>query len=53
MRESTVAARVNGWISGYGTADEIEKGIEALGLSEAAKKELGKALGKRAPALCR
>jgi peptide-methionine (S)-S-oxide reductase len=48
IRESTVTARVNGWIAGYGTAEEIEAQATALGLSQQARREL-KVLGRRAP----
>jgi peptide-methionine (S)-S-oxide reductase len=53
LRDSTVAARANGWVSGYGKPEEIEREIERLGLSDRAREELGKALGRRAPATCR
>jgi peptide-methionine (S)-S-oxide reductase len=53
IRESTLTARVNGWIGGHGTKAEIAAESDRLGLREAARKALAKALGKRAPALCR
>ncbi len=53
IRQSTLAARVNGWISGHGTPEEIAKDVKALKLGEAARQALTAALGKRVPALCR
>jgi peptide-methionine (S)-S-oxide reductase len=52
LRDSTVAARVNGWLSGYGTPEEIAAEVKDLGLGEEARAALEKALGDRAPALC-
>ena len=51
VRESTAVARVNGWVSGHGKKDEILSEAKALGLSRAARQELTRALGRRAPAL--
>jgi methionine-S-sulfoxide reductase len=51
IRESTVAARVNGWIAGHGTAREIEAECTRLGLSKAARKALREVLGPRGPSL--
>lgn len=53
VRESTLTARVNGWISGHGTTAEIEAGVKALALSAKARDVLYKALGRRAPALAK
>lgn len=39
---STAAARVNGYVSGEGTATELEVEIAALGLSEAGRRRLRK-----------
>ncbi len=48
IRESTITARVNGWISGYGSPDEIAAEIKKLKVSEKARKALSKELGRRA-----
>lgn len=49
IRESTVTARVNGWIQGYGSAAEIQAEASALKLSAKARREL-RVLGvSRAP----
>ena len=53
IRESTITARVNGWLVGYGTPEEIEADVKRLGITGDAKKALGKALEKRVPALCK
>jgi hypothetical protein len=37
---STAAARVNGYVGGYGTSEEIEAISEALGLSTAGREQL-------------
>lgn len=37
---STAAARVNGYLGGYGTAEEIKATIDSLGLSSAARERL-------------
>jgi len=37
---STAAARVNGYVGGYGTPEEIRASIESLGLSTAGQKRL-------------
>lgn len=37
---STAAARVNGYVSGYGSASEIEANVDRLGLSPQASKRL-------------
>lgn len=37
---STGAARVNGYLGGYGTLSALEKEIDQLGLSEAGRKKL-------------
>ena len=37
---STAAARVNGYVSGYGTPEEVEEIIDDLGLSTAGSKRL-------------
>jgi hypothetical protein len=43
---STAAARVNGYLGGYGTPEEINATIERLGLSTAGQKRLS-AISKR------
>ena len=40
LRDSTAAARVNGWLAGYGTATEYRAAREQLGLPESALKRL-------------
>jgi methionine-S-sulfoxide reductase len=40
LMNSTAAARVNGYIGGYGTAASLKADIDRLGLSEAAREEL-------------
>ena len=37
---STAAARVNGYLGGYGTSEDIKATIESLGLSSAARERL-------------
>jgi len=37
---STAAARVNGYLGGYGTLEELNKEVESYGLSEVGKKRL-------------
>jgi peptide-methionine (S)-S-oxide reductase len=53
IRDSTLAARVNGWLAGHGTPEEIVAEAKRLGLDEKARADLAKALGKRVPALCK
>lgn len=43
---STAAARVNGYLGGYGTSEEIKATIENLGLSTAGRERLS-AIAKR------
>lgn len=38
--DSTAAARVNGYLSGYGTEEQLRRELDSLGLSEEAKKRL-------------
>jgi len=40
LRDSTAAARVNGWLAGYGSADEYRAVRDQLGLPDAALKRL-------------
>ncbi|MFC1990048.1 hypothetical protein ACFLVW_05770 [Chloroflexota bacterium] len=37
---STAAARLNGYVGGYGTPETLEKELSGLGLSEAGKMRL-------------
>lgn len=53
IRQSTIAARANGWVTGHGTPTEIAKQVKSLGLDAGARKALATAIGKRVPALCR
>ena len=52
IRDTTTAARLNGWIAGHGTKEQIATEVEALKISQEGRKALGRALGKRAPASC-
>jgi peptide methionine sulfoxide reductase MsrA len=45
--DSTAAARVNGYVSGYGTLSGLEAEIEGLGLSEEGKRRLIEIVSKR------
>ncbi len=47
---STAAARVNGYLGGYGTPEELKKEIDSYGLSTAAKKRLMDILSSARPA---
>jgi peptide-methionine (S)-S-oxide reductase len=49
LRESTAVARINGWVAGHGSKEQILSESKALGFSAAARKELALALGRRAP----
>jgi peptide-methionine (S)-S-oxide reductase len=49
VRESTAIARVNGWVSGHGSKDEIAAEVERLRFPVEARKELTRVLGRRAP----
>ena len=40
FRDSTAAARLNGYVAGFGAQDTLEKRLNSLGLSESGKKEL-------------
>jgi len=44
--DSTAAARLNGYAGGYGTADQMSREIESLGLSAGGKKVLTKLVRK-------
>ena len=43
---STAAARVNGYLSGYGNAEQLEKEIDSLGLSQKARLQLTQYVGR-------
>ena len=40
FRDSTAAARLNGYIGGYGDSNTLAKNLDSLGLSESAKRAL-------------
>ena len=44
---STAAARVNGFLGGYGTSASLKADIDRLGLSEAAREELLERVGNK------
>ncbi len=44
--DSTAAARLNGYIGGYGSRDQLSKEIDSLGLSAEAEKDLTKMIRK-------
>jgi peptide-methionine (S)-S-oxide reductase len=44
---STAAARVNGYLDGYGTPEDLERELASLGLSPAAGKRLQAIVGRR------
>jgi len=47
LMNSTAAARVNGYLGGYGTSSAFKADIDRLGLSEAAGKELLERVGNK------
>ncbi|MFC1945961.1 hypothetical protein ACFLW1_02045 [Chloroflexota bacterium] len=49
---STAAARINGYLSGHGTADQFAREIGLLGLSEKGQELLIELAGRSNPALC-
>jgi methionine-S-sulfoxide reductase len=53
LMDSTAAARVNGYLGGYGTSASLKADIEQLGLSEAARGELLEQAGKKETSLLR
>lgn len=53
IRESTLAARLNGWLIGHGKPADIAKEAKALGLDAAKRELLSKALDRPVPALCK
>jgi methionine-S-sulfoxide reductase len=48
LRESTAAARINGYLDGWGTSSELEVEIASFGLSAEGRAELRRAVGSRA-----
>ncbi len=50
VTDSTAAARVNGFLGGYGSPDDLKKEIGLLGLSEQGKKRLIQILSSGRPA---
>lgn len=46
LRDSTAAARVNGYLAGYGTPEELRADREGLGLPPEAYEELARAVGR-------
>jgi hypothetical protein len=44
---STAAARVNGYLGGYGTSSSLKADIDRLGLSNAARDELLERVGNK------
>ncbi len=47
LMNSTAAARVNGYLGGYGTSASFKADIDRLGLSESAKEELLERVGNK------
>jgi methionine-S-sulfoxide reductase len=47
LMNSTAAARVNGYLGGYGTSDALKADIDRLGLTEAAREELLERVGNK------
>jgi methionine-S-sulfoxide reductase len=47
LMNSTAAARVNGYLGGYGTPAALQADIDRLGLSEAAREELLQRVGNK------
>ncbi len=53
FRESTAAARVNGYLDGWGDADTLDAEIDTYGLSEYGKRRLREAVHPRGAAYAR
>ncbi len=50
---STIAARLNGYVGGYGSCDTLKKEIEGSGLSQSAKETvISSACGRKASIAC-
>ena len=49
ITDSTAAARINGYLAGYGTFEDLEKEINSFGLSREGKELLLRRLGPREP----
>ncbi|MHB8764082.1 MAG: hypothetical protein ACYDA8_07065 [Deferrisomatales bacterium] len=47
MHRSTAAARLNGYLGGYGTRDQLEAELDALGLSAEGRERLRAVVGGR------
>lgn len=47
LADSTAAARVNGWLDGYGTAEQVEAALPQLGLSKRAGRMLANSVSPR------
>ena len=45
--DSTAVARLNGYVGGYGTLEQLEREVDGLGLSEAGKKKLNEVVNRR------
>ena len=52
IMNSTLAARLNGWLSGYGTPEEIQTELARLEVPEATRKVILEALGDRVRLAC-
>jgi len=52
MVDSTAAARVNAYLYGYGTAEQLQAEMDSLGLSPEGKARLLKVAGKLKPMIC-
>jgi hypothetical protein len=45
--DSTAAARLNGWLDGWGSAEQVERELPLIGLSTAAQDEVRASAGRR------
>ena len=45
--DSTAVARLNGYVGGYGSLDQLKREVDRLGLSEAGKEALAEIVGRR------
>ena len=46
--DSTAAARLNGWLDGFGSSEQLERELPLTGLSEAMQDEVRAFAGRRA-----
>jgi methionine-S-sulfoxide reductase len=53
IRDSTLAARVNGWLAGYAEPGQVASDPVFEALDTGQRRALGRALGERAPVACR